>query len=264
LQLCEFSINKKEGIYMIFIDPGHGGAESGAVANGLIEKDINLVVSLEVKRILELNGQKVLMSRKDDSTVWLKERWNIANNANADFFISIHHNANNCDTFGTEIYHSINMGIGQDLAHKIAVEFSNSGWATRTLQRESATKGQDYYAVIRQTKMPALIIEAGYIDSSEYKKFDTQEELFEEARIIATGILKFIGVGTIKIKDYSKERFMDIDRHWAEKTILEAVDLGIVNGYDDKKQFKPDNFCTRAEVTQIALNLYNLIRKIEG
>ena len=91
----------------VVIDAGHGGHDSGAVANGVKEKDVNLNVALLVGHYLETRlGMKVIYTREDDSFVELHERGNIANRAGAKLFISIHSNASahNKNARGTETY----------------------------------------------------------------------------------------------------------------------------------------------------------------
>ena len=77
----------------IVIDPGHGGKDPGASDNGVIEKNVNLAVGLALERILTSRGYKVVMTRKTDVYLKLQERTDIANNVNADLFVSVHVNA---------------------------------------------------------------------------------------------------------------------------------------------------------------------------
>ncbi len=81
--------------FVVFIDPGHGGKDPGAVGAISKEKDINLSVALEVGRLISNNIKdvKVLYSRKTDVFIELDDRAHMANRANADLFISIHANA---------------------------------------------------------------------------------------------------------------------------------------------------------------------------
>jgi N-acetylmuramoyl-L-alanine amidase len=97
-----FSGKKK----VIVIDPGHGGHDPGAMANGLKEKDINLKVALKLKNYLEKDGRfKVYLTRDDDYFVPLYDRTLIALEKKADLFISIHTNASeNPNLSGTYVY----------------------------------------------------------------------------------------------------------------------------------------------------------------
>ena len=77
----------------VVIDPGHGGKDPGASDNGVTEKDVNLAIGLELQRILAALGYNVVMTRNTDIYLKLQERTDIANNVNADLFVSIHVNA---------------------------------------------------------------------------------------------------------------------------------------------------------------------------
>src|SRR5699024_12680369 len=76
----------------IFIDPGHGGSDPGASANGLQEKDVTLDIALKTRDILneQYSGHTVKLYRTEDITKSLNERTNEANNWGAQFFVSIH------------------------------------------------------------------------------------------------------------------------------------------------------------------------------
>lgn len=82
-----------KGSGIVVIDPGHGGKDPGAVANGLKEKDINLAVSKKLAAALKKKGIDVRLTRNSDVYLTLKERTNLANKWNAEVFISIHANA---------------------------------------------------------------------------------------------------------------------------------------------------------------------------
>lgn len=90
----------------VVIDPGHGGKDPGAVDNGVREKDVNLAVGLELQKALTAKGYNVIMTRATDIYLKLQERTDIANNAKADLFVSIHVNAlpNKKSMTGFEIY----------------------------------------------------------------------------------------------------------------------------------------------------------------
>ena len=90
----------------VVIDPGHGGKDPGAMDNGVKEKDVNLAVGLELKRALTAKGYNVVMTRDTDIYLKLQERTDIANNVDADLFVSVHVNAlpNRKSMTGFEIY----------------------------------------------------------------------------------------------------------------------------------------------------------------
>ena len=91
----------------ICIDAGHGGKDSEAVGNGLLEKDIVLNIAKILKVQLLEKGFNICMTRENDTFIELKDRCIIANKAKADIFVSIHCNsAENKSAYGFEIYHS--------------------------------------------------------------------------------------------------------------------------------------------------------------
>lgn len=98
--------NSDNNKFVVVLDAGHGGREPGKVAkNGLKEKDITLKIILEVGRQLKKNKDvKVIYTRKTDDFVDLFKRGKIANNANADLFVSVHCNAHNTQAYGSETY----------------------------------------------------------------------------------------------------------------------------------------------------------------
>ena len=91
----------------VVLDPGHGGAEPGSVNRSLsiLEKDLNLDVSLRLQKMMEENGFKVVLTRYNDRLVPLEDRSQIANRSNAGVFVSIHFNAAlNKEASGVETY----------------------------------------------------------------------------------------------------------------------------------------------------------------
>ncbi|MBQ7544609.1 MAG: N-acetylmuramoyl-L-alanine amidase [Synergistaceae bacterium] len=96
----------RAGRKTVVIDPGHGGKDPGASANGVMEKNVNLAVGLELNRVLGARGYNVVMTRNTDVYLTLQERTDIANRVNADLFVSVHVNAlpNKKSMTGFEIY----------------------------------------------------------------------------------------------------------------------------------------------------------------
>ena len=87
------SAAQRSGRKTIVIDPGHGGKDPGASANGVTEKNVNLGIGLELEKVLLARGYNVVMTRRTDVYLKLQERTDIANEQNADLFVSIHVNA---------------------------------------------------------------------------------------------------------------------------------------------------------------------------
>lgn len=91
--------------FIVVLDAGHGGKDPGNMGNGFKEKDIALNIILKIGEALEkYEGVKVVYTRKTDVFVELFERGRIANEANADLFVSVHCNSHNSQASGTETF----------------------------------------------------------------------------------------------------------------------------------------------------------------
>ncbi|ADL08520.1 N-acetylmuramoyl-L-alanine amidase family protein [Thermosediminibacter oceani] len=146
---------------IIVIDPGHGGSDPGAVYSGVNEKDLNLDIALRLKKLLEENGAKVLMTRETDIYVNLYTRAGIANEAGADLFVSIHNNSiNNPAISGTQTlyYPTPEKKAFAQTIHKAVVE-------TLGLPDKGLIERPNL-VVIRETKMPSALVEVAFMSSS--------------------------------------------------------------------------------------------------
>ncbi len=152
----------------VVIDPGHGGADPGAVANGLVEKQLNLVVGLRLRELLELDtadsaggGEwEVLMTRETDATMSLTARSSLANNWPAERFVSIHHNAFSASSVnGTESFSFANGTTSAQLRDRLQEELL---LALGLNDRGSKTAN---FHVLRETNMPAALTEGGFLTS---------------------------------------------------------------------------------------------------
>ena len=189
----------------IFLDPGHGGSDSGAVSNGLREKDLTLSVYNKVSSRLASLGYSVLTSRNTDKDVDLVSRADQANKSNADMFLSIHFNAGGRGaSYGIETYYykarpeytpAINKDKHNDperleksrkLAQKIQQSLvSKTGAYDRGVKRET-------FAVLRETSIPSILVELGFIDNQEEaNKIKTNEYQEKLADGIVDGIVEY-------------------------------------------------------------------------
>ena len=175
----------------ITIDAGHGGKEKGAIGClGDNEKDIVLEISKYLEKELKHRGAHVIMTRKDDSYVGLRDRVNIANNNNSDFFISIHGNAlpdtmNPIEHQGTSIYYYYNQA--KPFADCILKEMTTQiGTKNDKVRRES-------FAVVRNTDAISILIETAYLinpeDNANLIKPEFQKKC---AKAIADGIVNYL------------------------------------------------------------------------
>lgn len=178
----------------VFIDPGHGGNDSGAIGvNNLLEKDINLSVAKKVYNLLKNQDLDVRLSRDDDKTLSLNDRTSAANSWNADCFISIHCNAFNGEAFGIETYSYTTST--NDLATNVHEEVLK----TKAYTKNRGTKTANFY-VLRYTNMRACLIELAFIDNVEDSKILLQKQ-DELAQAIAKGICKYLGLEYKFIED---------------------------------------------------------------
>ncbi|HIG12800.1 MAG: N-acetylmuramoyl-L-alanine amidase [bacterium] len=152
----------------IVIDPGHGGSDPGASGNGLVEKDLNLVVALRLAALLDADTAdtsgggtwQVLLTRSTDVFVSLQGRVNIANAWPADRFISIHHNSfTSSAAHGTETYSFQEGTFSADLRDKVQEELVGALGLT-----DRGSKTANFF-VLSQTSMPAVLSEAGFLTS---------------------------------------------------------------------------------------------------
>lgn len=179
-------INKQR---IIVLDPGHGGKDAGAIGvGGLREAEVNLLLTHMVKARLE-HAYKILMTRVGDQTVALAARCNVANTENAALFVSIHCNAAaNVLAHGTETYY---LGAqAKPLAERIHAGLVGLGFKDRGVKRNK-------YYVLRHTKMPAVLVEVGFITNLEDSaKLASVEFLNAVADVIATAIHEYMQGGT--------------------------------------------------------------------
>ncbi len=174
----------------VCIDPGHGGTSSGAVLGSRYEEDDTLRLSLEVRNILEERGYTVVMTRDDDSDVSLDDRCKIANKARASLFVSIHRNSSTSSTAtGVEMWiHSSKPTDDTLLAQNILDCFDALDIMVNRGIYSGYRDGENMnYYINRNTKMPSVLAEIGFISNKEdNKKYD--EYLEEYAKAIADGI----------------------------------------------------------------------------
>lgn len=173
----------------IWIDAGHGGAQPGACALGYKEKDLTLQIAALLGAELTRCGVTVAHTRTTDVDIPLDTRGPLANKWGADYFVSVHLNAGGGK--GAETWCSIAGGKSKALAEYIQAELVGLGYVDRGVKTRKGDDGRDYLAVIRQTNMPAVLAEVGFIDSQEdMARFDAAKA----AQAIARGICKHAGV----------------------------------------------------------------------
>lgn len=173
--------------YTIVLDAGHGGSDPGAVFEGRQEKDDSLRLAMAVGNILENNGYDVVYTRTTDVYNTPFEKATIGNNNNADLFVSIHRNSapsrNMYSGVQTLVYND--SGLKAELARNINRNLTALGF------EDKGVVERPNLVVLKRTKMPAVLVEAGFINS------DTDNQIFDErfnemAEAIADGIMETV------------------------------------------------------------------------
>ena len=178
----------------IFFDIGHGGNDTGAVANGLIERDINLNVGQYLLPLFKnYKNVEVKLSRTDNSTyLSLEQRTAMAKAWGADLLFSIHHNAGGGQ--GYDIIHSVftDKSIGDELAIILGSEFKSIGQTQHQIfSKWNSKHNENYYGIIRLAEMDSIISEYAFLDSVDHYDIDTEEEIKEEAQAICNALVRF-------------------------------------------------------------------------
>lgn len=178
--------------YKIVVDAGHGGADPGAVYDGRQEKDDTLSLALKVGELLRDYGIDVVFTRTTDVYQTPFEKAQIANNADADFFLSIHRNSsedpNQYEGVETLVYDR--SGVKLEMAEAINQALEDLGF------KNLGVKERPGLVVLRRTKMPAVLIEAGFLNNDgDNALFDQTED--EIAQGIADAVASTLGIAAV-------------------------------------------------------------------
>nr|MDH3176876.1 N-acetylmuramoyl-L-alanine amidase [Bacillus pumilus] len=170
----------------IFIDPGHGGTDSGAAVNGLLEKNITLQIAILLRDMLisDYDDVSVRLSRSIDQSVTLAQTYKCGKQWGADYFVSIHVNAGGGTGFESYVYPGVSAptttyrnALHDEIVR--SVDFANRGKKTAN------------FHVLRETSMPAILTENGFIDTAaDANKLRNATFLQGIARAHATGLEK--------------------------------------------------------------------------
>ena len=177
---------------IVVIDAGHGGWDPGMVHGKVEEKDINLSIAKKLQTFLEQGGATVIITRLDDSALGTKKtsdmhaRRTIANTSKADIFVSIHQNSyNSASVRGFQAFYFNESDNSKKLAaciqHRLK-EFVNPG-------NKLGSRANKNYYVLKQTEMPAVLVECGFLTNYNDRTKLTTDEYQEK---IAWGI--YLGI----------------------------------------------------------------------
>ena len=176
---------------VIAIDPGHGGGDPGAIGiGGLQEKDVVSAIAYDVAQILEESGVQVVLTRADDREIDLEPRVQIAQRANSNLFVSIHANSISLDrpeVNGLETYYySSGNQLAQVIHDAILQELTMTDRGVR----------QARFYVLRNTSMPAVLVETGFVTGTEdARNFSDPAWRGQMAEAIAAGIVQYVQQG---------------------------------------------------------------------
>ena len=192
----------------IVVDAGHGGSNPGAVYQGRRESDDALRLATAVGKILEANGYDVTYTRTSDVTQSVGQKAAIAYAEGADLFVSIHRNAGEYpgQYSGVQTLIYDDSGIKKQMAENIDANLAELGF------RNAGVSIRPNLVVLNSTQMPALLVEAGFIDS------DTDNRLFDSrfqamAQAIADGIMETLEGAQVASSNISEEEPQEEERH---------------------------------------------------
>ena len=180
----------------VVLDPGHGGVEKGATNSYGMEKDFALDVARQLKPMLEAKGLRVVMTRDSDIQVPLPERARIANNTRDCIFVSIHFNATNANpsASGFEIFSLTPRGAPSTADNALAAKFAHMQAGSAVDAASLALSMSVYhsmlgylpefdrgikrarFAVLRLTKVPAILVEGGFISERQQSRLIANKE----------------------------------------------------------------------------------------
>ena len=176
--------------YKIALDAGHGGSDPGAVYKGRQEKEDTLDLTLAVGDILKKNGIDVYYTRTTDEYETPFKKATDANNSGADLFVSIHRNSseNPNQYSGVETLVYSDTGLKAEVARNINNQLEDAGF------KNLGVDERKNLVVLKRTKMPAVLVEAGFINNDK-DNYLFDEEFDSIAQSIAEGILESIPSG---------------------------------------------------------------------
>ena len=181
----------------IIIDAGHGGYDNGATYNGRREKDDNLELALALGEILTDSGIEVGYTRVDDIYQSPVEKARIANSQDGDYLVSIHRNSSPMPNTYSGVQSLIyeDSGVMSLMANNINQEMSQVGY------QNLGTSLRQNLAVLRRSDMPAILVEAGFINTDADNAL-LDARFVDTAQAIADGIIgTLLQTGELELED---------------------------------------------------------------
>jgi N-acetylmuramoyl-L-alanine amidase len=249
----------------VVIDPGHGGSDPGTVGNGFREKDINLDTGLKLYTALQRCGIHAILTRSTDTLLVpdgitaddLAARARIANENEADFFLSWHINASNDATVnGVSVWiHPSQEGKPAEAKARQIV----NAIAAATGQKNRGVYLGDFQ-VLRDTYMDAVLVEAGFLtNASEAALLGNPDFRWKQAEAAALAVCQIVGVTYIPPVESTSGDTGEIDPDWARQAIQMVKQWGVMAG-DPNGAFRPNDPVTRAELAAALVNFYHFMK----
>ena len=188
--------NEDRAVRKVIIDPGHGGTDSGATGNNLLEKDYNLLISKYMYDRFKQLGIPVAITRDSDTTLSPTDRVNTILNkfGNSSDVILISNHVNSGGGEGAEVIYALRNR--DTLAKRILENIGATGQETRKYyqRRLPSDTSKDYYFIHRNTgNLEPLIVEYGFIDNTKDVEF-LKENYKELAEAVISAVANYIGV----------------------------------------------------------------------
>lgn len=243
--------------YSIMLDAGHGGTDPGAVSGGRQEKDDTLKLTLAIGEILQNSGLDVEYTRTTDVYETPYQKAMEANEAGVDYFVSIHRNSSPMENqyMGVESLVYDLSGIKYEMAQNINAQLETVGFVNL------GVKARPNLVVLRRTRMPAVLVEVGFINS------ETDNRLFDQnfdaiARAIADGILETLNVKSAEQKPQGYGYRVQVGAYrnsvYAERMLRELTEQDFPAYIDDSGQYdrvQVGNYRTLDEAAQMEQRL---------
>lgn len=183
----------------IYLDPGHGGIDSGAISTSFLEKDMNLILTTKLAQELTKRGAIVFLTRDGDydlseSTINRKrndlyQRVKLINNSKCDMYVSIHMNSSPSSKWnGIQIFYSNVLKENKQVAEIVTNNLNKNMKNVREYKKENG------YYMYSKIKIPGILVEAGFISNSN-DNYKIRQENYQNALInnISNGIEEYLG-----------------------------------------------------------------------
>ncbi len=179
------TIEPKGDSYVIFLDPGHGGADVGLSGGDGLEKDVTMDICSKLKIMLESQNYRVILSREDDTRLSKEERVAAANASGADLLVSVH-----CGYSGdSSVSGAVSHYKGESKASQALCENIQAALVKETQALDGGVD-EGRYNILSDTEMPGVLIEVGYMSSGEEAGRLTEDTYQNDvAKGIAKGII---------------------------------------------------------------------------